>query len=333
MRGTRFAALSAFAAVADHGSFTKAASQLGVSTGSISQTVRDLEDDLGVRLLNRTTRSVAPTEAGEAALARLRPLLDEFEAVIETIGAFRDRPSGRLRLTVPPPVATAVLAPLLPRFLARYPDVVVDVSVDSKLTDIVADHFDAGVRPGGLVARDMIAVRITGTIRLCVVASADYLVRHSRPKTPDDLRRHTCIRLRYSSGTLQPWRFVVGGETIEVAADGPLIVNDPNLLIQAALDGVGLAYVPESLIETHLASGQLVPVLADSMVPPFDGFYLYYPSKRQNLASLRALIAFLQDAMKAGESRGPRLLPPAGDATAIEAFDGFNTGMRPQAEL
>lgn len=333
MRGTRFAALSAFAAVADRGSFTKAASQLGVSTGSISQTIRDLEDDLGVRLLNRTTRSVAPTEAGEAALARLRPLLDEFDAVIETIGAFRDRPSGRLRLTVPPPVATAVLAPLLPRFLAKYPDVVVDVSVDSKLTDIVADHFDAGVRPAGLVARDMIAVRITDTIRLCVVASADYLMRHSRPETPDDLRRHTCIRLRYSSGMLQPWRFVVDGKPIEIAADGPLIVNDPNLLIQAALDGVGLAYIPESLIAAHLDSGQLIPVLADSMVPPFDGFYLYYPSKRQNLASLRALVAFLQDALKTGEGRSPPPLAEARGGAAIEAFDGFKAGLRPQAGL
>lgn len=169
MRGTRFAALCAFVAVADHGSFTRAATQLGVSTGSLSHTIRELEEDLGVRLLNRTTRSVAPTEAGERMLARLRPLLDEFEAAVDSVNAFRERPAGQLRITVPPPVAMFVLAPLLPRFLAQYPEIILDISVDPLLTDIVAGRYDAGVRLGHRIARDMIAVRITDDLRMNVV--------------------------------------------------------------------------------------------------------------------------------------------------------------------
>src|SRR5262244_4056125 len=173
MRGTRFAALSAFVAVADHRSFTRAATQLGVSTGSLSHTIRELEENLGVRLLNRTTRSVAPTEAGERMLARLRPLLDEFEAAVDSVNAFRDRPAGQLRITVPPPIASFVLAPLLARFMAQYPEIVLEVSTDPALTDIVAGRYDAGIRLGHRVARDMIAARVTDDLRVVVVASPD----------------------------------------------------------------------------------------------------------------------------------------------------------------
>lgn len=333
MRGTRFAALSAFVAVADRGSFTRAAAQLGISTGSLSQTIRELEDDLGVRLLNRTTPSVAPTEAGEHALVRLRPLIDEFDGVLHAIAAFRDKPAGRLRLTVPPPVAATVLAPLLPRFLAQYPDVVVDVSVDSKLTDIVADRYDAGVRPSGLIARDMVAVRITDSVPMRVVASGDYLARHALPKTPDDLRRHKCVRVRFSSGVVQPWRFVVDGKTVEVATQGPLIVNDPSLLVRAALDGIGLAYVPESLIAPFLASGQLVCVLEEWAPPPLDGFFLYYPSRRQNLASLRALIDFLQGALRTGGGAAQPIAAGAAAAPNLPASSAFTGGARARAAL
>jgi DNA-binding transcriptional LysR family regulator len=293
MRGTRFAALSAFVAVADHGSFTRAATQLGVSTGSLSHTIRELEENLGVRLLNRTTRSVAPTEAGERMLARLRPLLDEFEAAVDSVNAFRERPAGQLRITVPPPVAAFVLAPLLPRFLAQYPDIILDVSVDPVLTDIVAGRYDAGVRLGHRIARDMIAVRITDDLRMNVVASPNYFARHGRPETPQDLQAHNCIRLRFPSGAFSPWRFSIEGETLELDVKGSLIANDADLLVNAALNGTGVAYVLRDFAAPFIATGQLVPLLEEWMPPPSDGFFLYYSSRRQNLASLRAFIEFL----------------------------------------
>ena len=293
MRGTRFAALCAFVAVADHGSFTRAATQLGVSTGSLSHTIRELEENLGVRLLNRTTRSVAPTEAGERMLARLRPLLDEFEAAIDSVNAFRERPAGQLRITVPPPVAIFVLAPLLPRFLAQYPEIILDVSVDPLLTDIVAGRYDAGVRVGHRIARDMIAVRISDDLRMNVVASPDYLARHGRPQTPQDLHTHHCIRLRFPSGTFLPWRFSMDGETLELDVKGSLIANDADLLVRVALNGTGVAYLLRDFAAPFIATGQLVPLLEEWMPPPSDGFFLYYPSRRQNLASLRAFIEFL----------------------------------------
>jgi DNA-binding transcriptional LysR family regulator len=198
MREARFAKLSAFVAVADCGSFTKAAALLGLSTGSLSHAIRELEESLGVRLLNRTTRSVAPTDAGERMLTRLRPLFDEFEAAVDSVNAFRDRPAGQLRITVPPPVASFVLAPLLARFMAQYPEIVLEVSADPALTDIVAGRYDAGIRLGHRVARDMIAVRVTDDLRVVVVASPDYLSRHPRPEKPQDLHAHNCIRLRFS---------------------------------------------------------------------------------------------------------------------------------------
>jgi DNA-binding transcriptional LysR family regulator len=206
MRETRFAKLSAFVAVADCGSFTKAAAQLGLSTGTLSHTIRELEESLGVRLLNRTTRSVAVTDAGERMLTRLRPLFDEFEAAVDSVNAFRDRPAGQLRITVPPPVASFVLAPLLARFMAQYPDIVLEVSADPVLTDIVVGRYDAGIRLGHRVARDMIAVRVTDDLRFVVVASPDYLARHPRPAKPQDLHAHNCIRLRFPSGAFVPWR-------------------------------------------------------------------------------------------------------------------------------
>ena len=302
MRGTRFAALSAFVAVADHGSFTQAASQLGVSTGSLSHTIRELEENLGVRLLNRTTRSVAPTEAGERMLARLRPLLDEFEAAVDSVNAFRERPAGQLRITVPPPVATFVLAPLLPRFLAQYPEIILDVSVDPALTDIVAGRYDAGVRVGRRIARDMIAVRITDDLRMNVVASPDYLARYTRPERPQDLQAHNCIRLRFPSGAFSPWRFSIEGETLELDDKGSLIANDADLLVHAALNGTGVVYVLRDFAAPFIATGQLVPLLEQWMPPPSDGPFLYYPSRRQNLASLRAFIEFLVANLKKNAS-------------------------------
>jgi DNA-binding transcriptional LysR family regulator len=200
---------------------------MGLSTSSLSQSIRGLEERLGVRLLNRTTRSVSPTAAGEQMLTRLRPLFDEIEAAVDEANAFRDKPAGRLRLTVSPPVASFVLAPLLSEFFAQYPDIILDVSVDPVLTDIVAGRYDAGIRVGRLVARDMIAVRVSDPLRSVVAASPHYLARHQQPKTPQDLAAHNCIRLRFPNGAFLPRRFAIDGEVQELEVEGSLIATDP----------------------------------------------------------------------------------------------------------
>jgi LysR family transcriptional regulator, regulator of peptidoglycan recycling len=306
MRGTQFSELSAFVAVAEQASFTKAAKQIGLSTATLSQTIRALEERLGVRLLNRTTRSVSPTEAGERLLARLRPALDEFDDALESINAFRDRPAGHLRLTVPPPVASFVLAPLLASFLARYPEIALEISVDSALVDIVANRFDAGIRFGPRVARDMIAVPVTDKLRVVVVASPEYLAQHPRPQTPKDLLTHNCIRLRFGISGLAPWHFLVNGKEIEFDVEGPLTVNDGELAVRAALDGVGILYMLEDYVAPMIADGRLVSLLDEWLPPPADGFYLYYPSRRQNPAALQALIGFLRANFKASGSAGKK---------------------------
>jgi DNA-binding transcriptional LysR family regulator len=305
MRGSQFAELSAFVAVAEHASFTKAAKQLRLSTGTLSQTIRALEERLGVRLLNRTTRSVAPTEVGERLLARLRPLLDDFEAAVEAINAFRDKPAGRLRLTVPPPVAHFVIAPLLARFLAQYPDIRLDISVDSAMVDIVGGRFDAGIRVGEQLARDMIAVRITDDLRSVAVASPDYFARHPHPQAPKDLEAHNCIRLHWSGGQFRRWEFSVEGKLLEFDVEGSVIVNDLDLAIRASLDGVGILYVRADFVAPMIADGRLVPTLEQWMPPPSDGFFLYYPSRRQNPGALQALIDFLRKNLKTDAGAKP----------------------------
>ena len=300
MRRSQFAELSAFVAVAEQASFTKAAELLGLSTATLSQTVRTLEEQLGVRLLNRTTRSVAPTDAGERLLMQLRPLLDGFDAAVESVNAFRERPAGHLRLTMPPPVARFVLAPVLARFLEQYPDIVIETTVESTLTDIVAGRYDAGIRRGNLVARDMIAVRVTNDMHYLVVASPEYLALHGRPRTPADLQAHNCIRYRLPGGGFIPWVFVVDGKTVEFDISGSVVViNDPELVISAALEGIGIAYLYEEYVASLVADGRLVSLLDKSALPITDGFFLFYPSRRQNPAALRALIEFLRlDARK-----------------------------------
>jgi DNA-binding transcriptional LysR family regulator len=220
MRGPDLGEMNAFVAVAEQRSFARAAVQLGISRSRLSETIRGLEARLGVRLLNRTTRSVAPTVAGERLLARMRPLLDDFAAVLDSINVFRDKPAGLLRITVPPPVASLMLAPLLSRFLAQYPAIDLEISVDAALTDIVAGRFDAGMRAGERVERDMIAVRIGEEFRGVVVAAPDYLARHPRPTTPRDLETHNCIRFRFPSGVIVPWQFEKKGKQVEVAVAG-----------------------------------------------------------------------------------------------------------------
>jgi DNA-binding transcriptional LysR family regulator len=294
MRGTQFGELSAFVAVAEEASFTKAAKRMGLSTGTLSQTVRALEERLGVRLLNRTTRSVAPTEAGERMLRQLRPLLDGFDAAIESVNAFRDRPAGHLRLTVPPPVAKFTLAPILARFLAKYPEITIEISVDAGITDIVAGRFDAGFRRANVIARDMVAVRVTDDMRQVAVASPDYVARHGRPRLPSDLHAHNCIHFRLPGNGLIPWQFVIDGKLVEFDVGGSVIVNEPELLIRTALAGIGVVYIIEEYVAPMIADGRLVALLDDSVLPRMPGFSLFYPSRRQNPAALQALIEFLR---------------------------------------
>jgi len=293
MQKPGLAAMNAFVVVAEHASFAKAARQLGVSRSTLSTTVRGLEDRLGVRLLNRTTRSVALTEAGERFLAGLRPALDSFEAAVEAINVFRDKPTGHLRLTMPRPASKQVIEPIVTKFLAAHPGVTLEVVTDSALTDIVRERFDAGIRPGHRLEQDMIAVRIGDDARPMVVASPEYLARHPRPQVPADLHDHNCLRQRFASGVVSRWSFEKRGKSVEVAVTGSLISSESDLAIRAALDGLGIARVPASYVESHIASKRLFPLLED-WTPRSVGFFLYYPSRRQMPAALQAFIDVLK---------------------------------------
>ena len=293
MRKLGFAEMNAFVATAEHASFAKAARHLGVSRSALSETIRGLEEKLGVRLLNRTTRSVALTEVGERLLAELRPVLDGFNAALESVNVYRDKPAGHLRLTVPRPAAKMVIEPVLSKFLLAYPAISLEIATDSGLTDIVRDRFDAGIRPGHIVERDMIAVRVGEDARPTVVASPAYLRRHPRPKLPSDLSADNCIRHRFASGAIAHWFFEKKGKSLEVAVNGTLIASDGDLALRAALDGVGIARLPITAVSGLIDKRQLVPLLQD-WVPRSVGFYLYYPSRRQVPAALRAFVDFLK---------------------------------------
>jgi DNA-binding transcriptional LysR family regulator len=293
MRGSDYAELRAFAAIAEHGSFARAAAQLAVSPSALSQTIRGLETRLGVRLLNRTTRSVAPTEAGTRLLARLQPALADLDGAVADLAAARGRPSGTLRINSTRIAALHHLAPAVGPFLKAYPEITLDIVIDDRLVDIVGSRFDAGIRLGEKVEKDMVAVRIGGDLRMLVVGSPDYVEAHGRPKTPRDLQSHRCINFRWpTDGSFYRWEFERGNEEIEALVSGPLIVNDPELALAGALDGVGLAYLFEHTVGPHLAAGRLVHVLKE-WSPPFPGFYLYYPGRRQMPPPLRAFIDFV----------------------------------------
>lgn len=302
MRKASLAEMTAFVAVAERASFVKAATQLGVSRSSLSESLRALEERLGVRLINRTTRSVALTEAGERLLVQLRPLLNNFDAALESVNAFRGSPAGHLRITVPRPAARTVIEPILARFLQAHPAVTLEVSIDSAFSDIVRDRFDAGIRPGHRVERDMIAVRVGDDARPTVVASPDYLRRHGTPKEPTDLRAHNCTRMRLAGNVLQRWPFERRGKAIEVDVTGSLIAGDSSLAARLALDGLAIARIPYHVVEPHIAAKRLVPLLEDWR-PRSVGFYLYYPSRRQMPAALQALIATLKAELSAQRSR------------------------------
>ena len=281
-------------AIAEERSFTKAAKRSGVSPSAMSHAIRGLEETLGVRLLSRTTRSVAPTEAGEQLLARLRPALTDVQDALDQLSGLRDKPAGRVRLLVPRLAGTTVLGPKLAKFTRDYPDVVLDITADDSRRDIVAGGFDAGIHFGEYIQKDMIAVRVSKDHRAAIVSAPAYFKSNPKPKTPRDLTSHRCINYRHGAGgEVYRWEFEKGKKELSVAVNGPLILDDVELLLRAALDGIGVAFMSEELAAQHLAKGTLVRVL-DDWCQPFPGFFLYYPSRRQQPAALSALITTLR---------------------------------------
>jgi DNA-binding transcriptional LysR family regulator len=286
--------LFAFMAVAEERSFTRAAAKLGTSQSALSHTVRRLETRLGVRLLIRTTRSVAPTEAGERLLGTLSPALGTIGAQLASLGELRERPSGTIRITTSEHAANTVLWPVFERLLPDYPDVRVELSIDSGFADLATDRFDAGVRLGEALAKDMIAVRIGPDLRMAVVASPVYFETRAVPRTPQDLAEHVCINQRmHTTGGLYAWELEKDGREVRVRVDGQLAINNATLITRAALSGFGLAFLMEDHVSEHLADGRLMRVLED-WCSPFSGYHLYYPSRRQPSAAFTLLVDALR---------------------------------------
>jgi DNA-binding transcriptional LysR family regulator len=285
--------LRALIAVGQERSFTKAAAKLGVSQSALSQTVRHLEERLGVRLLARTTRSVSPTEAGERLLHAVGPRFEEIEAELAAIRELRERPAGTIRITATENAADTILLPKLAKLLPEYPDIKVEIIIDYGLTDIIAQRCDAGVRWGEQVAKGMIAVRIGPDLRMAVVGAPSYFKTWPEPEKPQDLIDHNCITLRLPHGGLYAWEFEQGGRELRVRVDGQLTYNTTAQELNAALAGLGLAYVPESMAQPHLATGRLRRVLED-WCPPWSGYHLYYPSRRQSSPAFALLVDALR---------------------------------------
>ncbi|WP_336238753.1 LysR family transcriptional regulator [Enterobacter chuandaensis] len=286
--------LLSFMVFARECNFTRAAAQLGVSQSALSHAMRNLEARLDVRLLTRTTRSVAPTEAGERLFMRLSPHLMEIEQELATLRDTRDKPAGNIRITAGEHAMSAVLWPVLKAFMMKYPDIHVEVTVDNGLTDIVDGRFDAGVRLGEQVAKDMIAVRIAPDMRMAVVGSANYLEHHGAPETPEQLAAHRCINMRLPTrGGLYAWEFERNGHEIRVRVEGQLTLNSLPQRIDAAENGLGLAYVPEDTVQEAIAQGRLIRVL-EAWCPAFDGYHLYYPSRRQHTTAFALLVEALR---------------------------------------
>ncbi|HSI05363.1 MAG: LysR family transcriptional regulator [Myxococcota bacterium] len=290
--------LAAFVAVVERGSFTKAAAHLAVTTSALSQTIRALEERLGVRVLNRTTRAVATSEVGARLYEHVKPALQTLAGVSEIANGFRDRARGNLRITAPRTYATTVLAPVLFAFSRAYPDVVLEIDGNDDFVDIVRDKFDAGIRLGESVARDMTAVKLGGKQRLCVVASPAYVAEHGMPKTPQELKQHRCINWRRpSTRSFYRWELEKNGKELLVDVTGPLIVSDGDILKASAIAGTGIAYLLESMVEPELEDGTLLRLLAD-WSPTFPGFTLYYPSRKLLPAPLKAFVDFVRDALR-----------------------------------
>jgi DNA-binding transcriptional LysR family regulator len=320
--------LTAFVAVAERSSFTKAAAQVGIALPTISQTIRSLEEGLGVRLFNRTTRSVALTEAGDRLLAEVQPILDGIDHALESVNAFRDKPIGTLRLAIDRSASQIMaahgFAPLIRPFLAEYPAVRVEISIEDAHGDIVSGRFDAGIRAGHRIERDMTILRMTEDCRVLAVAAPDYLARHPKPATPQDLHAHNCVRFRAPrDGSTQPWGFTKGDQHIEIAVDGSLVVNDIEMLLRGVLDGSGVGHLPEPIVAPYLAEGRLVSLLEDwSITKP--GIFLYHPSRRQTPTPLQVFLRFVEKWRKlapqpiASRDRWP--LAAAGPASLASSY-------------
>ncbi len=286
--------LLAFVSVARQRSFTKAAAKLGVSQSALSHTVTGLEARLGVRLLTRTTRSVSPTEAGERLLQRIGPHFEEIEAGLAALSEMREKPAGTIRITAAEHAAETILWPALKKFLPRYPDIKVEVSVDTAFTDIAAERFDAGVRFGEALAPGMIATPIGPKVRMVAVGAPSYFAKHPRPKTPKDLTGHNCINVRLAThGALYAWEFEKGHRKLNVRVEGQLVLDKLSLIVDAAVAGLGLAFVFEDVIETHVKERRLEKVLED-WCPPFSGYHLYYPSRRHPSPAFALLVDSLR---------------------------------------
>jgi DNA-binding transcriptional LysR family regulator len=286
--------LLAFMAVAREGSFTRAAAKLATSQSALSHTVRRLESRLGLRLLSRTTRKVTITEAGERLLRRIEPAFAQIDGGLASLSEMRDKPAGTIRIASSEHAAHTVLWPALRPLLGRFPDLHAEIMIDPGFTDIVAERLDAGVRLGESIAKDMVAVRIGPDLRMAVVGAPSYFAGRSRPRTPQDLAEHRCVNLRLSSsGGLYAWELEKGARELRVRVEGQLTSNNSRMVVQAASDGLGLACVPEDLVADRLADGRLVRVLAD-WCPPFAGYHLYYPSRRQPSAAFALVVDSLR---------------------------------------
>jgi DNA-binding transcriptional LysR family regulator len=294
MQRENFNDILAFLAVARERSFTRAAARLGVSQSALSHTISGLEARLGLRLLTRTTRRVSPTEAGERLLRTVGHRFEKIEAELEALSELRDKPAGTIRITSIDYAADTILLPKIAKLLSEYPDIKVEITVDYGLTDIVAERYDAGVRSGEQVAKDMIAVRIGPDMRMAVVGAPSYFAKRSPPKKPKDLTDHNCINLRLPTyGGLYAWEFEKGGRELKVRVEGQLVFNATAQMLNAALAGFGLAYVPEDVAQPHLAQGHLKRVL-DDWCPPFPGYHLYYPSRRHSSPAFALLVDALR---------------------------------------
>lgn len=294
MSGDRLDDLAAFLVVAQERNFTRAAKQLGVSQSALSQTVRNLEARLKLRLLTRTTRHVAPTEAGERLIRSIGPRIEEIQRALDSLSELREKPSGTIRLTASEHAAETILWPAVAKLVNDYPDIKVEIVIDYGLTDIVGGRFDAGVRPGETIAQDMIAVPIGPELRMTVTGAPSYFASRSLPKKPQDLTGHNCINLRLPiHGGLYAWEFEKKGRALNVRVDGQLVFNTSSLMLKAALDGHGLVYLTEGQVAPYLADGRLVRVLAD-WCEPFSGYHLYYPSRRQPTPAFALLVEALR---------------------------------------
>jgi DNA-binding transcriptional LysR family regulator len=294
MRGSQYAELKAFVTVVAHGNFARAAAELGMSASALSQTIRELETRLGARLLNRTTRSLSLTDAGARLHARFRPAMIEMEAAVDEVASLRDTPAGPLRVHMPSVAAATYLKPILGRFHEAYPDIVLDVTVDDRVVDIVEAGYDVGARLGEYLQADMVGVKLGGEQRQLVVASPDYVARHGRPATPADLLAHRCINWRQpGSAGLYRWEFEKDGRWFAVAVNGPLVVSQRDMALAAAVQGVGLAFWAEELVRPLIDEGKLVPLL-EEWCGAFPGWFLYYPKQRHTPPGVRAFVNFMR---------------------------------------